>query len=225
MNLLLGISLLVLGAAGVCCAGFNWKFAVYVRKATLLEKMFGEAGSRIVLGIGSMFLFWAAIICIYGVAGADRGLGVGEAIEFRAKDGGSAISAPRHWQAMPGLNADADIEIADVDSGCYLVVLSESKAAAGVDLEEYSRLSSQSILDSIENADRKGGGKEFRIGGLRAMRLEIHGSINSVGVVYILAVAAGKERFYQIIAWSPLSKFEENRPRLESAIGDFRELQ
>ncbi|MBM3156433.1 MAG: hypothetical protein FJ004_04020 [Chloroflexi bacterium] len=124
------------------------------------------------------------------------------------------------------LNDEADIQVANTKKEAYVIVLSEFKMDFSDDItvEVHSDITRQILLDSLENVIISDEPVELQINGRRALQYEISGRVEGINVVYLHTTVDGEEGFHQIIAWTLPSKYDKNKPLLDSVVNSFREI-
>lgn len=141
-----------------------------------------------------------------------------------SNDGLCQISLPAGWSTQTNLHADANIQVANIHDGLYLIVLTESKSDfENMSLEGHSELTRQRFLNNLQNG-QIGEPNNFKINDQPALQYQISGTVDNVNIVYLHTTVEGKEHFHQIVAWTLSSKFEKNKAALESVINSFKEL-
>jgi len=142
-----------------------------------------------------------------------------------SSDGAFQVTVPGSWTKRSDLHDEAELQVANPQQECYVVVLSEPKSDFQSDLtyHKHSDLTRQMIMESLKNGKETAGPKEIEINGLKAVQYEIRGVVDNLEVVYLHTTIDGKTRFHQVLAWTLPSKLTANRPVLESVINSFRE--
>ncbi|MGK7872348.1 MAG: hypothetical protein AB4426_03240 [Xenococcaceae cyanobacterium] len=141
-----------------------------------------------------------------------------------SRDGLTQVVVPSGWKTQQDLHDDADIQVANTWDESYLIVLSDSKTDfEDITLEEHSQITSQILLENVKNAQVSSEPKELEINGRPAVQYEIRGSVDRIKIIYLHTTVDGKESFHQLVAWTLPSKFQKNRPVLESVINSFKE--
>ena len=62
----------------------------------------------------------------------------------------------------------------------------------------------------------------LKINGFDAKQFEASGTVDKIKIKYIFTVVDTPDHFYQIVAWTLTSKFEENKPALLDVISSFK---
>ena len=144
--------------------------------------------------------------------------------EVRSASGDSKMQAASGWAEMTDLNAEADIQLGNKLRDEYLIVISEPKEDFTDDFElsEYAERVTSNMLGELRGGT-KTDAEELKIGSRDALQLEMHGTIQSVKVTYLLTIISGKKQFHQIIGWTTKSRYDRVRPKIAKATESFRE--
>jgi hypothetical protein len=134
------------------------------------------------------------------------------------------IVLPRGWREMEDLNEEADLQVGDLASEAYFVVLSEPKADFDPELgvEGHSDLTRESMLGALKNPEVSEPTR-LKINGMDAVQYQIAGSTEGLRIIYFHTTIEGKEHFHQIVAWTLPSRLEANKPNFDAVLNSFRE--
>ena len=149
-----------------------------------------------------------------------------------SNDGLVEISVPGNWTTTMSLSPDASIEVANIFTENYAIVITESKSdftdgsvplhAAVETVEGYGRLVSNQMTEGSEL--RKTVLKpSYSINGRDAVLFRFKGQVDGIPVVYWLGVVDGKKHFHQIMTWTLTSREDRNKEKLLAVIDSFRE--
>jgi hypothetical protein len=143
-----------------------------------------------------------------------------------SSDGAIEIEVPNSWRTMDDLNAEADIQAANLILEQYAIVIREPKTTLpdGTTLEEYTQLVTQNIESTLIDANVPTP-QETTVNGLPTLRIEATGKIDNIEAAYIITVVEGPDHFYNITAWTLLENLDRNRPVLEQVSDSFREVR
>ena len=143
-----------------------------------------------------------------------------------ADNGLSQIEIPDNWSERTDLNDEADIQVAYLRKEMYIIVMSEDKQdfEDSFTAESYSELTREFITDGLTSLEISDTAEELEIDGHSALQYEIRGTMDGIKIAYLHITVDGDQAFHQIIAWTLPSKWDTNRPILESVINSFQEL-
>jgi len=142
-----------------------------------------------------------------------------------ASDQQSQLTVPAGWVVDADLHDEAEIEVADLKHGAFLLVLTEAKSdyADDLDYRDHSRLTLESILEDSDDGEPIAGPTDLTINGRRAVQYEFVVTSDRLRIAYLHTTIDGTESFYQIVAWSVRSAFDANREALQEIIRSFAE--
>ncbi len=123
------------------------------------------------------------------------------------------------------METSATLQIGNLFDEEYLIVISDVKGELGEDfgLQDFAEIASEQTADAVEDGE-SGDLVEMEFGGLPGYRREVRGTIEGNDISYFLGNVEGKERFYQIMAWTLTDRKAKVFPRLEPAAATFTEL-
>ena len=148
-----------------------------------------------------------------------------------------SISLPSFLvKASTTLNEDASLQYLHTWKEFYVIVIDESKSEMQKalvennltdiytnDIDGYSSL----ILDNFEQVISISNKSEIvktRINDLPARLITINGYAEGINAYYSLAFIQGKERYYQIMAWTLSSKESNFKDKMNKIMYSFKEL-
>jgi hypothetical protein len=147
-----------------------------------------------------------------------------------------SVSIPSFLTKVNNLNDDASLQYQHAWKEFYVIVIDESieemqKALEDNDLTEsytndvkgYSNL----LLDGFEqtvSVKRKSEILDTLVNGMPARLLTINGRIEGIDAFYSLAFIQGKERYYQIMAWTLSNKEYQYKDRMNDIIYTLKEI-
>ncbi len=133
------------------------------------------------------------------------------------------IKIPKYWKALENINKNAAIQVGNLQKEEYLIILPDYKKDFPGSLEDHSKLTSDNILESVENGSKRYI-KTLTINGHKAIIYKISGTANRKKIAYLHTTLEGDKAFYQVIACSRNSKAKESNERFLSVLRTFREL-
>jgi hypothetical protein len=143
-----------------------------------------------------------------------------------AMDSKSELTVPGGWSVKTDLHEDAQLQVADLISQQYLIVISESKAdfAKDLTLKEYTEMIKQNPKETVADAEFSEI-KSTLVGGYPANQFEATGSVDKIRIKWLFTIIDAPKNFHQIVAWSTPSRFEKNREIFVNTINSFREVE
>lgn len=147
-----------------------------------------------------------------------------------------SISIPAFLKKVNNLNKKASLQYQHVAKEFYIISLDEPKTKFynaidnhnmndlfSKDLEGYMHLVCLSIKQNSSNySDSEV--LDTLINGLPAKLLTISAHIEGSDLFYSLAFIEGKSRYYQIVAWTLLSKENQYKDKMSQIMYSFKEL-
>lgn len=135
------------------------------------------------------------------------------------------ITVPGTWRTETVLNNAATLQASNRLGEEYIVVIRESRQDFGKAVN----------LDLVTNAVRDNLRKTLsdpvfsdpvsaNVNGYPAKQFEISGEAQNIKAKYLYAIVETPQNYYQIITWSLVSRFDENRPQLLEVINSFKEI-
>lgn len=147
-----------------------------------------------------------------------------------------SISIPSFLSKASDLNDVASLQYQHMWKEFYVIGMDENKEDMGKaliennltetysnDLQEYTDLllgdfeRNVNVLSHSEVVDTL-------INNMPAKIIEISGNVNKVDIFYSLAFIEGKQRYYQIMTWTLLSKKMEYQEKMNKLIFSFKEI-
>ena len=171
-----------------------------------------------------------AIVCfVLSTAGCDKiveGLSQSKnPVTITSDDGKVQATTPGNWKKRTDLHEDGMLQAANAIEENYIVVIPDNKADLDDEMtvESHSDLTRSTILESIKDGQQTAGPIMLTINGRPAVQYELRGVVSGIKVVYLHTTADGEDKFYQILAWTMPSKYQKNKPILESVVNSFKE--
>jgi hypothetical protein len=215
----MGWFLMAGGVFAICGAVFDWDWFMNHRRARLFVRVFTRSGARIFYGLLGGAILFAGMISAMGIVQESDWRP--ETLEFL--DGEFTVLRPATWSIMTDLHDDADVQMGSFMQGAFCMILSNSKADFwdGVDLEWFSSTTSQKVIESHENSEVTGP-EMLTYGDQPAIRYVIDEDLEGM-MMRIWHVSIDSEtHLHQVIMWSELTDFSENRVDLEAVLESIR---
>jgi len=177
----------------------------------------------------SVLVLVAAMCCVLSTLGCDK---IVESLSQSKKpvtitsaDGTVQVTVPGNWKKMTNLHEDGMLQAAAVREENYIVVIPDNKADLDDEMtvEGHSDLTRSTILENIKDGQQTAGPINLTINGRPAVQYELRGVVSGIKVVYLHTTADSNGQFYQILAWTLPSNYQENKPILESVVNSFKE--
>ncbi|HEV8559679.1 MAG TPA: hypothetical protein VGR06_25355 [Actinophytocola sp.] len=159
-----------------------------------------------------------------GGGSGQSGVNQGQTTVVTASDKKSQLTVPASWKDVPPSFREelAVIQLGDLRREQYVVVVTLDRD----DFEDFDAFSA-AMLEGAQHALDDAAVSEPRnltIGGLQAVQYEISGKAEGIKIVFWYTMVAGKNGFYQVVAWTLPSKRTEAEPTITEVINSFREL-
>ncbi len=147
-----------------------------------------------------------------------------------------SVSIPSFLTKASGLNEDASLQYQNTWKEFYVIVIDESRTEMQKALEENNLVESYSndikgysdiILTGFEQkilVSHKSSILDSLVNGMPARLLTINGRVENIDAFYSLAFIQGKERYYQILAWTLSSKEYELKDKMKQIMYSLKEL-
>lgn len=147
------------------------------------------------------------------------------------------IEVPEHMVVTKQLNPEAstqyqyiDVEGEDTLEN-YLVVITETKQSIEklnigfeFDALTYAELSLLALKSGLDHSEVVSGEPEIEtVNGLDCVKIEVEGSLNQLGIYYMVAIFEGEHAFYQILTWTLLEQRDHFQKDMEGMINSFEE--
>jgi hypothetical protein len=139
-----------------------------------------------------------------------------------ATDKHSQITVPDDWQAMTDLNDKAETQAGNRSKNVYVIIIADNKEDF-TSFSKYSELAISKFMATLEAPEVKGPAN-VTINGNSALQYKIMGAVNGLKVTYLYTLVEGDSDYYQILAWTTQSKFDENEPIFQRVAQSFQEL-
>ena len=139
------------------------------------------------------------------------------------------LSYPLSWSNLKGeLNDDASIELGNPIKEQYLVVIEETDEdfVDDFNVDVYMGMVMDYFLTSID-LDKEPDIQKIKIGkeGIDARQTRISGAVDNIKAEYIYSCLENDGVYYQIIAWSIRSKFDDAEPIYMDVLASITFLQ
>lgn len=148
-----------------------------------------------------------------------------------------SISLPAFMiKSKTTLNEDASLEYVNRWKEFYIIVIDELKSEVhkaivdneltdkySEDLEGYTNL----LLDNLEQSvviSEKSDMVDTEINGMPAKLITLKARVERMDIFYSYAFIQGKERYYQIMAWTLQEKESEHKDKMNKIMHTFKEL-
>lgn len=143
--------------------------------------------------------------------------GTAETVEFL--DGRFSVTRPADW---PGLNDEADLEMGNARTEAYCLILSEPKSdfADDLTLAEYSDITREMMMSSLENGSEDGP-ERMTVNGDPGLRYVLNGTVERIRIKYWHVAVDTGDHFHQVILWSLPSRFDEHVADFEAVLDSF----
>ncbi|MBI1742501.1 hypothetical protein HYR54_05470 [Candidatus Acetothermia bacterium] len=195
----------------------------------------GDHGRFQLAVVGGLFL----LLLTFGIMAGIKSMG-GNAVQpngpsersnvLVSSDRQSQITLPRGWTAAHDLNDEAELQAADKFNQLFIVVLTDSKKdVPGMALEKHSDITRNHLLKQLTDAQVTGPTSVI-VNGKSAVQYEIRGwrrniDGTDVAITCLHTTVETANNYYQIIAWSSQSHFEQQRSTLVAVINSFRAIE
>ena len=132
------------------------------------------------------------------------------------------VTVPPGWTELPDLNDDAVLEIGSVWDDLFLIVILENKKdSISQNLDNYSQISTEALISGLETAE-KSQPLELLIHNNRAIQHKIRATVKDSHVAYLHTSVEDSQNYYQVIAWTMSSQFDNKESILREAIQSFQ---
>jgi len=141
------------------------------------------------------------------------------------KDGTISVTKPALWFNIDGLNPVAIINIGNPVSEAYFIVISEpiTDFPDNYTLKQYSDLTRDLIKQGSINFSEIYDESLTTVNGMPAIKYTIDTTVENIRLRYWHISVNSNKNFYQLVVWSLLSKFNDNKERFQTVIESFRE--
>jgi hypothetical protein len=130
---------------------------------------------------------------------------------------------PGAWSIRTDLNDEADLQMGNLFSEAYCLVLTEPKTDfdAGAQLSEFSELGRQTLAQSLTDI-RENGPETLELNGQPAIRFVITAKSDGEDVKFWHVSIDSPNHFHQVIIWSLTSRFASNQRDFEQVVNSIR---
>lgn len=147
-----------------------------------------------------------------------------------------SLSMPAFLTKANDLNDEASLQYQNTLKEFYVIVLDEPKSQLGKslvdngldetysdDIKGYSELLANGLKTglSVSNVPEF---KDTTINNMPARLLSLKGKVKALDVAYKVAFIEGKERYYQVMSWTLLSKELMYREKMDKILYSLKEL-
>lgn len=162
------------------------------------------------------------LVIILGFTACDFFPGKPEKVEFL--DQSFSVIKPASWSLRNDLNDVADLQMGNAFKEAYTIVITEDIADFdNISLEDHSDITRSMIKQGLNNWQESE--PEFLdVGGYRALRYQLSGTMDGVKVVYWHVTVETDNHYHQMLLWSLKSKFSKNQSDFDSVIHSFEEI-
>nr|MBC7613258.1 hypothetical protein [Pseudopedobacter sp.] len=147
------------------------------------------------------------------------------------------ITIPSFLTKVSSLNEDASLQYQHAWKEFYIIVIDESKLemqkalddnnfneSYSNDIKGYSELVLKNFEQKMSNA-HKSTITDTLVNNMPARLLTISGQVSGIDAFYSLGFIQGKERYYQIMAWTASSKEFEYKDKMKQIIYSLKEFK
>ena len=139
-------------------------------------------------------------------------------------DGKFRISLPAGWVEDRTLHKNAPLQGADRSNKCFIIILPENKEdLSQVTIQKESELTRMNLIKSKTNVTVSEPAT-LTINGHTGLQYEIKATLDNVNLVYLHTIVETGKYYYQIVAWSLRSMYEDNRKKMMDIIQSFEEI-
>jgi hypothetical protein len=143
--------------------------------------------------------------------------------EIISQDGLFKLKVPNDWKILKNLNEAAAIQVGNLMKEQYLIAIVDMKEDFEGSLTEHVSITSQRIVTSTNNAQISEP-EHLYINSRQAIRYYITGTIGRAKVEYVQTTIEGQQAYYQILAWTLPSRFEDALEVFEQVVQSFQEI-
>ena len=132
------------------------------------------------------------------------------------------VTVPPSWTQLSNLNDDAVLEVGSVWDDLFLIVILENKKdSISLNLDNYSQISTEALISGLETVE-KSQPLELLIHNNRAIQHKIRATVKDSSVAYLHTSVEDSQNYYQVIAWTMSSQFDNKESILREAIQSFQ---
>ena len=144
---------------------------------------------------------------------------------IQGPDGKFQITVPGGWKKDLRLHDDAEIQASHRRTNMFVIVLAEDKVdLSPISLEEHSKLTRESLLESLTNIEVLEP-VHLTIDGYPAIQYEIRATKDHLRIIYFHTTIESPTHFYQIVAWTVPSQIKKDPHTLKKITEYFREIR
>lgn len=136
------------------------------------------------------------------------------------------IPVPEGWNRNSGMNADAIIQLSNLEKDLHLIILRESKAdfLLSTHLEDFAELACNYLRDSLSNPSSSNFAPT-KVGGFPALEFYVRGVISEdLDLKYLYACVETHKNYYKIVGWAITEIFDQNEPEIRRVIDSLIEI-
>lgn len=134
------------------------------------------------------------------------------------------ITIPSRLKASTALNKDAIIQAIDYSENIGVMVIREDKKDVNFgSINDYTGQVKQNILNTLTSS-KISIPLELTIDGKKGIQYEIEGVLDKINAVYLVLVVESPTHYYQVIAFTWSSKFENEENEMNEIIHSFKEI-
>ncbi len=148
------------------------------------------------------------------------------------------LYVPKSMQLTNELNDDASLQYMDTRKGLYVMVIEDTfedltQAYEEVGLQDEFSLTLDAFMELVGDSESdafitttdSSRMEATVINELNAMALTNVRNLQGIDIYYKIAVIAGKQSFYQVVAWTSASREGRNKEAIESIVASFSEIE
>lgn len=142
---------------------------------------------------------------------------------LKSEDGKFQITVPGTWRKNFPASTDAEIAAGNPLDETYVLVLIESKVdfTEETTLDTYTDIVRKAMIEKLTEP-KSSAPVSVAINGHAARQYQIQGATDNVKIAYIVTTVETPEHYNQIVAWTLISRLEQNRGTLQTVTESFR---
>ncbi len=142
------------------------------------------------------------------------------AARVTTSDGRYRFTVPARWKPQTGLNGRALLQLADLRTGEFMIVLDEARGAFNGDATEYQKKSADLLLKgcAVTGSSRP---RAFRAGRYRGRVQAFEANRGKGGVLYYVATLSTPARFVQVVFWTSPGRQKSFQPKVDAVLESF----
>jgi bifunctional DNA-binding transcriptional regulator/antitoxin component of YhaV-PrlF toxin-antitoxin module len=164
---------------------------------------------------------FALLLCVFtGCAQLQK---LAKPTVLKSPDGKFQLTVPIGWRENASLNEQAEIKAANKIEEAYVIVITETKSdfAKQISLDEFTSISRESLLATIESPDATEP-RSVTVNGNSARAYEIQGAVNNIKIAYLVTTVDTTDHYHQILTWTLQSRKDKNQKMRQEVIDSFR---